>query len=322
MARRTLQTLGLVVAVAASGYGKSEPLGQAQRSTAEASSRHDEICRTMSRAAAENSLPLDFFANVIWQESQLDPDARSSAGAQGIAQFMPKTASSRGLLNPFNPVAALWEAASYLRELRTTFGNLGLAAAAYNAGPGRVTRWLAKKGQLPKETLRYVEAVTGQSITNWSTGEQTWAVKGVPSVVACPWDQEPSEVRETAALPISTNWLPWGAQLAGDWKEGKVLATYEKLRRRHLDVLGEKNPFVTAVYGPSGMSKRFVVRVATTTQDDAEALCARLRTEAVSCFAVRNKTDDEVTAEARRYARLISYRRPSASPAARTAQLP
>ncbi len=99
-------------------------------------------------AARESNLPLEFFARVIWQESRFRPDAigpltKSGRRAQGIAQFMPGTASERGLLDPFNPVLALPKSAEFLAELREQFGNLGLAAAAYNAGPRRVQEWLA-----------------------------------------------------------------------------------------------------------------------------------------------------------------------------------
>jgi hypothetical protein len=90
----------------------------------------DDICRTLAEAAADNELPEEFFTRLIWQESRFDPMAISPAGAQGIAQFMPQTATMRGLTNAFEPLQALRESASYLRELRTTFrGNLGLAAA-------------------------------------------------------------------------------------------------------------------------------------------------------------------------------------------------
>src|ERR1700730_1595281 len=90
-------------------------------------------------ARAGNDLPEEFFTRLIWQESRFDPAAVSPAGAQGIAQFMPQTAAMRGLTNAFEPLQALRESASYLRELRLTFrGNLGLATAAYNAGPGPV----------------------------------------------------------------------------------------------------------------------------------------------------------------------------------------
>ena len=97
-----------------------------------------------------------FFVRVIWQESRFNALAVSPKGAQGIAQFMPRTADWRGLSNPFDVIAALKASASYLRDLRNRFGNLGLAAAAYNAGPQRVQDWLSARGGLPKETRRYV----------------------------------------------------------------------------------------------------------------------------------------------------------------------
>jgi hypothetical protein len=85
-----------------------------------------ELCPTLERAAAENGLPLDFFVRVIWQESRFNALAVSPKGAQGIAQFMPQTADWRGLSNPFDASAALKASASYLRDLRTRLGNLGL----------------------------------------------------------------------------------------------------------------------------------------------------------------------------------------------------
>jgi soluble lytic murein transglycosylase-like protein len=102
----------------------------------------DDVCRTLEQAAAENGLPVEFFARVIWQESRFNARAVSSKGASGIAQFMPQTASWHGLADPFDPIEALRHSAGNLRELRDRFGNLGLAAAAYNAGPGRVSAWL------------------------------------------------------------------------------------------------------------------------------------------------------------------------------------
>jgi hypothetical protein len=129
----------------------------------------DDVCRTLEQAAAENALPTEFFARVIWQESRFNARALSSKGARGIAQFMPQTAHWHGLRNPFNPIEALRHSASYLRELREQFGNLGLAAAAYNAGPGRVTAWLMKHRLLPGETRNYVAMVTGWTADEWTS---------------------------------------------------------------------------------------------------------------------------------------------------------
>ena len=76
----------------------------------------DDVCRTLEQAAAENALPVEFFARLIWQESRFDARAVSSKGAKGIAQFMPHTANSHGLGDPFNPIEALRHSAAYLRS--------------------------------------------------------------------------------------------------------------------------------------------------------------------------------------------------------------
>ena len=129
----------------------------------------DDICQMIEAAAGGEALPFEFLARLIWQESKFNPAAVSPAGAVGIAQFMPKVATGRGLNNPFEPEAALHESAEFLRELRDRFGNLGLAAAAYNAGPKRVQDWLAKRASLPRETRNYVHIITGYRAEKWTT---------------------------------------------------------------------------------------------------------------------------------------------------------
>jgi hypothetical protein len=125
------------------------------------------LCRIVADVANANNLPVPFFANLIWAESSFNVKTISRAGAQGIAQFMPRTAVIYGLENPFEPIHAIKVSARFLVELREQFGNLGLAAAAYNAGPRRVTNWLAKRGSLPMETQRYVHKITGRSVEQW-----------------------------------------------------------------------------------------------------------------------------------------------------------
>jgi soluble lytic murein transglycosylase-like protein len=66
---------------------------------------------------------------VIWQESRFNSSAVSPKRAEGIAQFMPRTASWHGLADPFELIEALRHSAAYLRELLSQFGKLGLAAA-------------------------------------------------------------------------------------------------------------------------------------------------------------------------------------------------
>src|SRR6266704_6739073 len=131
------------------------------------------ICLMAEAAASANGLPFEFFARLIWQESRFRPEAvgpvtRRGERARGIAQFMPRTAAERGLLDPFDPVQALPKSAEFLRELADQFGNLGLAAAAYNAGPGRLREFLSGRRPLPAETRNYVLAITGISVDEWA----------------------------------------------------------------------------------------------------------------------------------------------------------
>jgi hypothetical protein len=127
----------------------------------------DDLCSTLYASAQNNDLPVTFFANLIWQESRMRIDDVSKKGAQGIAQFMPKTALEKGLDDPFDPQQALPASAHFLRELHMQFGNLGFVAAAYNAGPRRVIDWLQRRSDLPRETRNYVVRVTGLSVDAW-----------------------------------------------------------------------------------------------------------------------------------------------------------
>ena len=119
----------------------------------------EQVCEALADAAQAHSLPVPFFARLIWHESRFDQRAVSPAGARGVAQFMPKVAAELGLANPFDPIASLPVSARFLQSHVRTFGNLGLAAAAYNAGPRRVLDWLARRGKLPDETRNYVGRV-------------------------------------------------------------------------------------------------------------------------------------------------------------------
>jgi hypothetical protein len=278
---------------------RAEPQGEAA-GTASDDPRPsvDDICRTLAQAAADNELPEEFFTRLIWQESRFDPAAVSPAGAQGIAQFMPQTASTRGLTNAFEPLQALRESASYLRELRTTFrGNLGLAAAAYNAGPGQVEAWLAGRLRLPLETQAYVRIITGYATEAWAsrTPPQVESANAPPSSAAtgarC---VELAKLlierpRRRLALTSSPAWGPWGVQLAGNWSEGRILATYEQLRRKYDDILGDRLPLVLDARrrGPS----TFLLRVSENSRKDADALCAKLRAAGGACIVLRNPRD-------------------------------
>ena len=129
------------------------------------------LCNAMVSVARANNLPISFFANLIWAESSFNVRTISRAGALGVAQFMPGTANEYGLINPFEPIHALHAAGRFLHKLHSQFGNLGLTAAAYNAGPRRVRDWMTKRGGLPTETRNYVVRITGRSAEMWTSNE-------------------------------------------------------------------------------------------------------------------------------------------------------
>jgi hypothetical protein len=131
------------------------------------------ICEAVRTAAEENDIPIGFLVRLLWQESRFRAEEISSAGAQGIAQFMPQTASEMGLRDPFDPLQAIPASAKFLRKLHNQFGNLGLAAAAYNAGGGRIEKWLSRRGPLPKETRAYVKIIAGHKAEAWTDEEST-----------------------------------------------------------------------------------------------------------------------------------------------------
>jgi soluble lytic murein transglycosylase-like protein len=113
----------------------------------------------IARAAQRWNVGAALIAAQLYAESGFNPSAVSSAGAQGIAQFMPGTARAYGLRDPFDPEAAIDAQAHLMRDLLRRFASVPLALAAYNAGEGAV----AACGCIPPypETRAYVARILG-----------------------------------------------------------------------------------------------------------------------------------------------------------------
>jgi hypothetical protein len=258
----------------------------------------ESMCLMIESAARANDLPLEFFARVIWQESRFQvnavgPRTRSGDSAQGIAQFMPRTAAERGLLDPFDPVEALPKSAQFLRELRDQFGNLGLAAAAYNAGPGRVRAWLSGTRGLPMETRRYVAAITGSSADEWAKGGNREPEKTIPNCrqMMALLRRAPNpfvdKLQERVKLTAESR---WGVQLSAGFSREQALAAYANIANRYAGILSGHDPSIlSSVFRSRGTRPFYQVRVGTDTRESANALCAGIHRAGGACIVLRNR---------------------------------
>jgi hypothetical protein len=268
--------------------------------TARESDAREAMCLMIESAARANGLPLEFFARVIWQESRFQPGAvgpvtRSGQRAQGIAQFMPGTASQRGLLDPFNPVQALPKSAEFLSELRSQFGNLGLAAAAYNAGPRRVQEWLDGTGNMPAETRNYVSAITGSSVDEWARAGRNGKVPQRPATSSC---RELMALLTRAPNPFVAGLEQhvtlgaakvWGVQLAAGFNREKALEMYARAMRTLTSAIGNQDPTLfSARLRNRGSATFYQVRIGADTRPEADNLCNRIRRAGGACFVLRN----------------------------------
>jgi hypothetical protein len=258
------------------------------------------MCLIIESAAAANNLPLEFFARVIWQESRFQSDAvgpvtRSGQRAQGIAQFMPGTASERRLLDPFDPVQALPKSAEFLSELRNQFGNLGLAAAAYNAGPRRIQEWLAGSGPMPQETRNYVSAITGVTVDDWAAAGKNGKI---PDRTPRPNCRELMALLRRAPNAFITQLEQhitlaaaklWGVQLAGGFDRNQALAMYARAMSKLRPVIGDQDPsLLTSTMRSRGNRAFYQVRIGTDTRPAADSLCSRILRAGGACFVLRN----------------------------------
>ena len=252
------------------------------------------ICLLLESAAHANSLPVEFFVRLIWQESRFRPTAigpstRRGKHALGIAQFMPATAAERNLLDPLNPVEALPKAAEFLNELRGRFGNLGLAAAAYNAGPGRVRAWMLGAASMPAQTRAYVLAVTGNSVDEWAKGRdvEAKAESGVScEALMAKLKQPPTNFFAALQQHVVAGALqPWGAILGAHRSRSEILDRYATLQKRFATVLAGREPILLERIGSL---PRYQVRVGADSRAAANDICKRIHLAGGDCVVLRN----------------------------------
>lgn len=248
------------------------------------------VCDLIDTHARRHGLPSEFFARLIWKESRFDPNAVSPAGAEGIAQFMPGTAQMRGLANPFDMEQAIPASARYLGELKSGFGNLGLAAAAYNAGENRVARWLSSGGFLPLETEDYVLDIMGEPADNFSdkahAGTNRPLDPKMSFAVAC---QNLRVIMSETVAMASVHLKPWGIQVAGNFRRSAAIRQWQRLEARFPKLLSSHEPVVSRVRSPIGRRGVYAVRIGADDRSEAGVICQKLRSVGGSCVVVRNR---------------------------------
>lgn len=248
------------------------------------------VCPLLETHAQSSGMPPGFFARLIWQESRFNPGAVSPKGAQGIAQFMPYTATERGLKDPFDLEEAIPHSARLLAELRSNFGNWGLAAAAYNAGSARVQGWLDGNGALPFETQDFVRIITGLDAKAWAAPEV--ASPDFKLHATLPFSDA---CRKMAALArpskpaVQRVWYPWGVQVAGNFSRAQALAAYQRVRARHRRIIGSEPPMVVSTRARGrGTRPIHAVRVGAKSRGAADQLCGKLRSAGAACMVIKN----------------------------------
>lgn len=251
------------------------------------------VCAAIDKASAEHGLDRVFFTRLLWKESLFDPNAVSPKGAQGIAQFMPETAERRNLDDPFDPLAAIGASAKFLADLKKDFGNLGLAAAAYNAGERRIERWVAGTSKfLPDETEDYVAFITGTSADGWKDKAANHAIPALGK--AGDFSSQciamaSREVNPSGGGVRRGRSQPWGALLAADFNEGRALGMFKRLKLRYPDMLGNAEPFIMRKKNLSrGSRKMAFVMIGAKSRESAQALCAKYTAAGLPCLVRKN----------------------------------
>jgi Transglycosylase SLT domain/SPOR domain len=289
--------LGLPFAVFALLLAAGGPVRAAQEQAPAAGTSEtveQALCRLIEGSARTHKLPVSFFTRLIWRESSFRTGVVSPKGAQGVAQFMPRTAEERRLADPFDPEQAIPASASFLADLKERFGNLGLAAAAYNGGPTRVGNWLEGGGELPSETRAYVFAITGRTVDDWredakGTGEEP--ERPAPASLSC--------LQVTASLRRGPGrimpdmpeapFAPWGVQLAGNFSKALALASFARARQSYARVLPDVRPMVIGTRLRSrGLRTYYRIRVPAQTREAADTLCNRIRSVGGACVVLRS----------------------------------
>ncbi len=196
-----------------------------------------------------------------------------------------------GLNNSFDAVEALGKSAEYLNELKSRYGNLGFAAAAYNAGENGLERFL-EVDWLPAETRNYVLAITAYSVEDWRDNP--------PKILDLTLDKNKTFLDGCVALASTRNlrdievideaeWAPWGVQLAAHFQKSVAQRLFVNAVKRLPESIRSEKPLLLRERNASfGLRIRYAARIGRETQAEANKLCTTIRKSGGACLVFKN----------------------------------
>lgn len=250
----------------------------------------EDVCAAIDVSAQKAGLDAHFFARLLWQESLFEPSAVSPVGAQGIAQFMPSTAQMVGLDDPYNPAKAILASARYLRKLQDGFGNLGLAAVAYNGGESRAANFISGQSGLPYETRNYVQVITGHDALSWRenrVSKPDMRLAGdLPFRQACVQLASGRGIKSFA--PPAATVRNWGVIVATHPQRGMAQSYASRLQKQMRPILGGGQVIVHRKRLTGGAKPVYTAQVGYDSRNEANAFCTRLKSLGGRCIVLRN----------------------------------
>ncbi|MGR3434609.1 MAG: lytic transglycosylase domain-containing protein [Shimia sp.] len=253
-----------------------------------------DVCQMLESQARVHGLDPGFFARLIWQESRFDANALSHADAMGIAQFIASTAKLRGLTDPYDPAEALEHSAQYLGEMQRRYGNAGLAAVGYNGGERRAEGLIAKTGGLARETVRYVEIITGIPAEQWRDAppeaHDFSLAPGTDFRSACLTLAKARRITPMKAAPPPRPALAaWGVQMAYGATPDTARRAYERRSRQCASAVRGEVPDM--VFVQNRVARRdgyYMARIGRPSRRAASDLCIAVRAAGCLCQVYRN----------------------------------
>ena len=267
--------------------------------TAREDDTREALCLMIKSAAKANDLPLEFFARVIWQESRFQSNAvgpvtRNGQRAEGIAQFMPGTASERAAARSLRPGAGAAEirgiferTAQPVRQSRAGRSRLQCRSATGAGMAGRLRR------TMPQETRNYVAAITGTSVDDWAPAgkrRQDARPRLDPScrgfLALLKRAPNPFVTQLEHHVRRASRKL-WGVQFAAGFNRDNALAMYARAMKGLSDVIGKRDANFLVHTQPRHHSF-YQVQIGTDTRREADDLCSRMRRAGGACFVLKN----------------------------------